>query len=76
MSCAERVWDTHIEDYSNRWWYSIEYFTCGSTCERPALVERFIGHWVGLKERGGQVEDIVIGGFERRYDPDNMKKNL
>jgi len=76
MSRAERVWDTHVEDYGNRWRYSVEYFTRGSTYERPASVECFVGCWVGLKERHGQVKDIVIGGFERGYDPDNMKKEF
>ena len=71
---AERVWNTHVYDYSGRWWYSIEYFACSSACERPPVVECFICCWVGLEERPGQVEHIVIGGFESRYDPENMKK--
>jgi len=42
------------------------------------MMERFICFGVGLgKKRGnGRVENIVIRRFERRYDPDNTKKEL
>jgi hypothetical protein len=41
------------------------------------MIERFICFWVGLgkKRASGRAENIVIGGFERRYNPDHTKKN-
>jgi hypothetical protein len=71
-----RVWNTHVDDYSHRWWYSIEYFTRSSACERPAVAESFICRWVGLKGSYGQVKVIAIGGFERRYDSNCIKMDL
>ena len=71
-----RVWDTHVDDYSNGWRYSIKHFACSSACERPASVESFICCWVGLKGSYGQLEVILVGGFERRYDPNSMKKGF
>ena len=67
---------THIEDHSIGWWQSIEYLTRSSTCERPTVVECVICRWVGLKERKEHAESIVIGGFERRYNPNSINKEF
>jgi hypothetical protein len=73
LAWAERLWDTHVEDHSGGWQYSIEYLTRSSTCQRPAVVERFVCRWVGLY---GEAEGIFIGSFEHRYDPNSMKKEF
>ena len=71
-----RVWNTHVDDYSNGWRDGVKYFTRSSACERPTLVESFICCWVGLGGSYGQVKFIAIGGFERRYDPNGVKKGF
>jgi len=65
---------THIEDHSNGWRESIKHFTGSSACERPAVVECFVCRWIGLEGKRGQIEDIVISGFECRDDPNSIEK--
>jgi len=67
---------THVEDYGNGWWYSIKYFAHSNACERLAVTECFVCHWVRLNVSFEHVYDIIIGGFERRYDTSSMKKTF
>ena len=76
LAWAERLWNTHVEDHNGWWWYNIEYLTRSSTCQWPTVVECFICHWVGLKERYEGAAGICIGAFEHRYDSNGMKKRL